>query len=75
MYRPPSQIRKAAEGIKTPTVLTKFLMYNIFTVDELRTHSLQGKQSNANKGLYPTLPKLDQTRQDWLKGKCNIHSL
>lgn len=73
-YKPPSRIRREAENIKTPTACTKFLMYNIFTVNELRTHSLQGKQSNANAGLYPVLPKLDGARQEWLKGDSFINA-
>lgn len=67
-YKPPGRIRRQAALTRNPIICTKFLMYNLFTVDELRTYSLKGKQANANVGLYEVLPELDPIRQEWLRG-------
>lgn len=42
----------------TPPILARKLMEMIFTVQELKSSSLNGKQSNANKGME-ALPALD----------------
>lgn len=46
-----------------PTILARNLFRRIFTTEELSSHSLFGKTSNANHAAV-ILPSIDATRRD-----------
>ncbi len=52
----------------SPALLARRLMELLFTVDELTSSSLSGKQANANKG-HPVRPPLDKTKVTAIIGK------
>ena len=54
---------------KTPAVMARSLFKELFTVDELRSHSLNGKKCNADKTDDEPLPAVDLKRRDAIFGK------
>lgn len=48
-------------------------MKNLFSKDELRTHSLRGTQSNANVGRHEVLPPLPEERIIWIESNSLIY--
>lgn len=58
---------------RTPCILTRHLFKALYTVEELVTHSLFGKKSNA-KAHLETLPALDSNKRNAIFGKKQFSS-
>jgi hypothetical protein len=63
-----TSLRHILYTTKTPAVMARGLFKELFTVEELKEHSLNGRKCNADKTDTTALPPIDHIRRDAIFG-------
>jgi hypothetical protein len=59
---------------KTPAIMARGFFKELFTVEEIKEHSLNGRKCNADKTGQEALPPIDAKRKDAIFGKLQAHN-